>query len=248
MPKKKPKTLRETDLYEPIRDYLVAQGYAVQGEVKDCDVTARKGDDLIVIELKRSYSVDLLIQGTRRQRITDSVYVALPRPEIAWKRRRRWSGMRRLLRQLELGLILVDLNRSPPVVAVDFHPLPYRKRKLKRDRRAIIEEMAGRSGDYNRGGSVGRKLTTAYRENAIRIACCLEKHGPLAPRQLRALGTGPKTQSILSSNFYGWFVRIARALYAITTQGKNELKAYADLKASFLADLKEKDPPGTKRT
>ena len=42
--------MRETDLYGPIRDYLVAQGYDVQGEVKGCDIAARKGDDLIVIE------------------------------------------------------------------------------------------------------------------------------------------------------------------------------------------------------
>ena len=37
-----------------------------------------KGDELIVIELKKGFSTDLLIQATDRQRVTDSVYVALP--------------------------------------------------------------------------------------------------------------------------------------------------------------------------
>ena len=55
--------LVETDLYGPIRDYLVANGYAVQAEVKHCDVTARKGDDLIVVEMKLRCSLDLLIQA-----------------------------------------------------------------------------------------------------------------------------------------------------------------------------------------
>ena len=39
--------MHETDLYGPIRDYLVTLGYDVQGEVKGCDIAARKGDDLI---------------------------------------------------------------------------------------------------------------------------------------------------------------------------------------------------------
>ncbi|MCP4244022.1 MAG: hypothetical protein GY772_26015 [bacterium] len=66
-------TLKETDLYPPLHDYLVAQGYTVRSEVNDCDVTATKDEDLIVIEIKRSLNLTLLAQAARRQRITDSV-------------------------------------------------------------------------------------------------------------------------------------------------------------------------------
>ena len=67
MVKKSPKAakakLLETDLYEPIRDYLVAQGYTVRGEVHDCDVTATKGEELIVVELKLRFNMELLYQA-----------------------------------------------------------------------------------------------------------------------------------------------------------------------------------------
>jgi hypothetical protein len=222
---------READLYGPVRDYLVAQGYTVRGEVKSCDITAVKGEDLLVIELKRSFSTALLVQATRRQRVADSVYVALPKPPTR-KLRADWRGIQHLLRRLELGLIFVTLSKEP-LVEVVFHPLPYEPKRNPRGRRAILREVAARSGDYNEGGSTRQKLLTAYRESAIMIACCLDRYGPLQPRQLRALGTGPKTLSILSSNFYHWFERVSRGVYALTAKGRTELASYPDLVARF---------------
>lgn len=229
---KRAQTPRETDLYGPLRDYLVAQGYTVQAEVNHCDVTARKGDDLIVIELKLQFGVDLLVQATDRRKISDSVYVAIPRPSQLGPR---WRGIKRLLRRLELGLIFVSLDGLHPEVQIVFHPAPYRTRKLKKARRAVIREMDRRSGDYNQGGSTKRKLVTAYRENAIHIACCLEKHGQLSPRRLRALGTGPKTLSILHANFYGWFERVEKGIYTLTAQGRADLSDYSVLAAHYRA-------------
>ena len=223
---------REEALFEPVRDYLVAQGYTVRAEVDHCDITASQGEDLIVIELKRQVSLDLLIQATDRQRITESVYVAVPGP-LRMDRKSRWRGIRRVLRSLELGLIVVSLAEKPASIEVVFHPLPYQRRKVKQRRRAVIREMAGRSANHNRGGTPGRKLITAYRENAIQIGCALQLHGPLAPRQLRAMGTGEKTLRILADNHYGWFERIARGLYGITATGRGELKAYGPLARKY---------------
>lgn len=228
------KPARETDLYAPVRDYLEANGYTVRSEVRHCDITATKGDDLIVIELKRQFNVDLLIQATARRQITDSVYVALPRP-AAWDAR--WRGMMRLLKRLEIGLILVTFGERKTRIDVAFHPLPHRPRKVKRARRAVLEEMARRSGDYNEGGSSGRKLVTAYRENAIHIACALARLGPSSPRRLRDLGTGPKTLSILSTNVYGWFERVTRGVYALTNQGRADLDAYEKVAREYRAQV-----------
>jgi len=80
---------RETDLYGPINDYLTAQGYTVRSEVLGCDIAATKGEDLVVIELKRSFCISLLLQATQRQRVADSVYVAIPKPPDR-ERRARW--------------------------------------------------------------------------------------------------------------------------------------------------------------
>lgn len=234
--------LRETDLYGPIRDYLVSQGYTVRAEVADCDVVAYKDGELVIVELKRRCSVDLLIQAIDRQRITDSVYVALPGP-FDLRRGSRWHGIRKLLRRLELGLIVVDLQRARPQVKVVSHPSPYRKRRLKHKRLAVLEEMIGRSGNRNQGGSTRQKLVTAYRESAIHIACCLERYGPLTPRQLRALDTGSKTTSILYKDVYGWFERVDRGLYALSPLGRTALNDYSELVDEYAAFLDELPSP-----
>jgi hypothetical protein len=226
MPRASSKHLTETDLYRPIYEHLVAQGYTVRSEVANCDIAASRGDDLIIIELKRSFSTDLLIQAAKRQRMTDSVYVALPRQRNGRKLR----GIKHLLRRLELGLIFVSPNgRTKSRVEMAFHPVPFQRQKRRRARRAVLREMAQRSGDFNEGGSCRRKIVTAYRENAVHIACCLDQLGPLSPKRLRALGTGPKTLSILYSNFYGWFERVDRGLYALSARGRDELAEYPEL-------------------
>jgi hypothetical protein len=94
---------------------------------------------------------------------------------------------------------------------------------------AVIEEIGRRSGDFNVGGSTRRPLVTAYRENAIQIACYLADSGEMSPRQLRALGAGPKTLSILARNVYGWFSRVGRGLYAVTPKGREVLSKYPEL-------------------
>lgn len=226
----KARTLTEADLYQPIARYLEGLGYTVRGEVMDCDITATRGDELVVIEMKRTFSTALLVQATKRQRITDSVYVAVPRP----KRGRQWNGFRHLLRRLELGLIFVSFGRRrKPRVEVVFHPVPHQRQKRKAAKRAVLTEMEGRSGDFNCGGSTRQKIVTAYRENAIQIACCLDAMGPMSPKELRDLGTGPKTLSILYSNFYGWFERVDRGVYALRGKGREELGEFGELAGQY---------------
>ena len=227
----KARTLTEADLYQPIARYLDGLGYTVRGEVMDCDITAARGDELVVIEMKRTFCTALLVQATKRQRLTDSVYIALPRPKQTphWRR-----GIRHLLRRLELGLIFVCFHgRRKPTAEVIFHPVPHQRQKRKAAKRAVLAEMEGRSGDFNCGGSTRRKIVTAYRENAIQIACCLDAKGPMSPRQLRALGTGAKTLSILYSNFYGWFERVDRGVYALRAQGREGLGEFGELAGQY---------------
>lgn len=218
--------MKETELYPPLRDWLEAAGYEVQAEVRNCDIVAVKDSDLIVIELKTSANMTLLIQATDRQRISDSVYVAVPAPSN--RRSKQWRGTQRVLRQLELGLITINPASSKPV-QIEFDPLPYQKRKTTKRRRAVIREVADRSASYNTAGSTQRKLMTAYRERAIQIACYLNDKGPMSPKDLRSLGTGEKTTAILSKNHYGWFQRVDRGIYEITDLGVSALQEYEDV-------------------
>ena len=214
----------ETDLYEPVRDYLTANGYQVQAEVKGCDVVAQKENEIVVVELKRSFTTRLLVQAIDRQKITDAVYVALPGPYRP--RTRRWRDIKRLLRRLELGLLVVTGTSGSYRVELVFHPLSFQRQKRASRKRAVIRETAARSGDHNRGGSTRKPIITAYRENAIHIACCLDRLGPSTPQRLRELGTGGKTTPILSSNFYGWFRRVDRGVYELTPAGRQGLNEY----------------------
>ena len=230
-----PKTFSETDLYRPLHDYLVAQGYTVRSEVKGCDIAAVKDGELVLIEMKKSITLGLITQAVARRQITDSVYVAVPRPSNM----RRWVGrskdLQGLLRRLELGLILVSLDRRKPEIEIRFHPAPFQNRKRRTERRAVLEEIGRRSGDFNQGGSCRQKLVTAYRENAVRIACLMADHGPMSPGQLRELGTGDKTLDILYKNVYGWFDRIGRALYALSPRGRSDLDHSPELVQRYLS-------------
>jgi len=220
---------RETDLCAPVRDYLTAQGYTVRSEVHNCDVVAVKGEDVIVVELKRALNLALIVQAAERQRITDSVYVAVPRPSNMRVWNRQTKGAQHILRRLEIGLVLVSTRAGRPAVDVLFHPLPFQRQKRKSRHRAVISEVHNRTADFNEGGSCRRKLVTAYRESAIRIACCLCERGPMSPKDLRALGTGDKTLSILRGNVYSWFERVSHGVYALTSTGAKELSAYPEL-------------------
>ena len=197
--------LYEVDLYEPIRMHFIKQGYRVNGEVHDCDLTAVKEDDLVIVELKLTLNIDLLLQATRRQRLTDLVYIAIPKPKRI--SRKRWNDVIHLVRRLELGLITVSFASNRKKVEFVSHPEPFDRgpSKNRRKKAALIAEIEGRSADYNVGGSNKIKIMTAYKENCIQIACYLEKLGQMSPKALAALGTGAKTQSMLHKNYYKWF-------------------------------------------
>jgi hypothetical protein len=216
----------ETELSAPVKAYLESHGYQVNCEVKDCDIVATRGDDLIVVELKTSVNLTLLVQATKRQTISDTVYVAVPAPT---KRNRQWRGTLTVLKRLELGLLLVEEGAMGMIVSKQFDPVPYQRKKNTRRRRALLTEVADRSGDYNVAGSTKTTLMTAYRENAILIACCLSKLGATSPKSLRSLGTGDKTTSILSANHYGWFQRVEKGVYELTDQGNLESRSFKQI-------------------
>jgi hypothetical protein len=234
--------IKETDLYEPINKFLTMQGYTVHSEVKNCDVAAMKGDELVIIEMKTAFNLKLLTQAAKRQRSADSVYVAIPRPK-GGKKGSAWRDMCFLLRRLEVGLILVDVSGKEPPVEVIFHPNTFDRLKStqsgKRVRRSIIKEAEARYGDFNKGGSTKCRIMTAYKENCLHIACCLDKMGTLSPAQLKKLGTGKKTQSILSKNFYGLYEKVGKGKYALHPSARGFLDSYPELAGHYYGKIEE---------
>ena len=225
--------LRETDLYPPVKRFLEGQGYEVKGEVADCDVVAcRDGEDPVVVELKTAFSLPLVFQGIRRQALTDLVYLAVAQPGTAagaraWRRQSR--DVLKLCRRLGLGLITVAVEAGVPgLVQVHLDPAPYQPRKSPRRRGRLLREFQRRVGDPNCGGSSKRRLITAYRQDALRCACYLDRQGPAKLAEIRAVTGVAGAARILQRDVYGWFQRVERGTYEVTPRGRQELAAYAE--------------------
>ena len=172
--------LPESSLYGPVRDYLEGLGYEVKGEVKDCDIAAMRDGELIVVELKRGFTMELLYQAVNRQRIADGVYVAVPLPGRGYLSPH-IRDMQSLCRRLELGLIFVGFtSQGTPQLDIAVHPREASApRRDKKRRLAVIREHEARTGSVNTGGVTRKKILTAYKEQALRVARLLRDEGPL---------------------------------------------------------------------
>ncbi len=167
--------LRETDLYQPIKAFLEGQGYSVKSDVSNCDVVAVRADDeLVIVELKTTFTLPLLFQGIRRQSMTDVVYLAFAvatarQRSTIWHRN--YRDILKLCRLLGLGLISVRIGGDEPAgVEVHLDPARYQPRTNKRGRAMLLREFQRRVGDPNQGGSSKRPIVTAYRQEALRCA------------------------------------------------------------------------------
>ena len=217
----------EADLYPPLKSFLEARGYTVKGEVGGCDLVAtRAGEPPTILELKRSFSLELLLQGVDRLALTDRVYLAVPEPR---HRRARRSVHRRAVRALcrRLGLGLVTVSKGPAArVTVVLDPVPYRPRKHARRLARLLGEHARREGDPNRGGVARVPLMTSYRQEALRCAQIIHRRGQASLAELRASGL-PNAAKILQRDVYGWVRRVRRGAYGISERAERDMTRFA---------------------
>lgn len=216
----------EAVLYAPVKAWLERLGYAVKGEVRDCDIVACRGDDPpVIIELKARLTLDLLVQAVDRQRLTDAVYIAVPatvQRTVLWRRHRR--GIERLCRKLGVGLLLVDPDAAPPDRVVPmWDPTPYRPRRDPVRAGLLLREFSDRQGDPNVGGTPARRRMTAYRQRVVRLARHLAAHGPTRVADLRDRTGVAAAAAMLQRDHYNWFERVARGTYQLSPRGRTEL-------------------------
>ncbi|EAQ05111.1 hypothetical protein OB2597_07495 [Pseudooceanicola batsensis HTCC2597] len=214
--------LRETDLYPPVRDFLIGQGYDVKSEVSGADVVAMRDDDPdpVIVELKTGMNLTLVQQGVARQALTDWVYLAVP----AMRGRKTMTAHVSLCRRLGLGLMTVRPRDGYVEVHVD--PGPYTPRQSKPRRGRLLREFQRRVGDPNSGGSVGVKLVTAYRQDALRCAAYLAQHGPARGAVIAKAQEVPRATVIMRDDHYGWFERVERGVYGLTPTGRAALDEF----------------------
>ncbi len=238
--------MRETELYLPVKKLLEEDGYVIRGEVSDVDIVAMRGEELLIVEMKTAFNLKLLMQAVKRQRMTDNVYIAIPRASYKKRFNKDIKDREYLLRRLSLGLIYVAMDSEVPYAAVVFKPGKFDINKSKaassRKTAKLLKEYDGRSKDYNTGGSVRTKLVTAYRENALVIAYCLKKNGTTKTKILKKMGCSDKTTIILYNNYYGWFEKTGKAEYKLSESGTKALVKYREVLKHLVKDMKyEKD-------
>jgi hypothetical protein len=211
--------VRETDLYLPVKRFLEAQGYSVKGEIRECDVVGVRADEPpVIVELKTSFSLQLVLQGVDRLAITDAVYLAFPPPK-----RRQHGDIVKLCKRLGLGILLVTGDHVEALT----DPAPYQPRKATRRTTMLLKEFAHRVGDTTAGGS-GRVIRmTAYRQDALRCAAFISRNGPSKPAVLRKDAGVAKAPAMLLADVYGWFVRVDRGIYGLSPKGEAALATFA---------------------
>ncbi len=213
--------MAETALYPTVKRFLEAAGFAVKGEVCGCDIVAvREGEPplLAIVEMKRGFNLDLLLQAVDRMRPADEVWLAVP---ATLRGRDRDPRVRRLCRLIGLGLLAVDAARGRVEVLAEAGP--YKPRRDRRRRTRLLGEHARRHGDPSPGGSTRQPVMTAYRQRAL--ACAAELcAGPGRPRDLRH--AVPDAGRILLRNVYGWFERTAPGRYRLTPVGEAALRRW----------------------
>lgn len=216
--------MRETDLYPPIKALLESQGFEVKGEVGAVDVVGVRGDEApVLVELKTGFSLSLYHQAIARLAVSNTVYIAVPKP-TGRSAKRALKDNTGLCRRLGLGLITV---RKDGAVEVQCDPGPHAPRKNRVKARKLLREFQRLEGDPNDGGATRHGIVTAYRQDALRCAAYLAEAGPSRGRDVKA-ATGVETATrLMSDNHYGWFARVETGVYRLSDAGQAGLVHWA---------------------
>lgn len=213
--------LMEADLYEPVKMLLEKQGYQVRGEVKNCDIVGKnlETDEMIIVELKKSFNLKLLYQAMDRRTITNQVYVGIFRPKSY--RSKSVQQMLRLLREVGIGLITVSDTKLKLAEVVLY---PNAKKPVNKKRRQYVDkEYSQRTQDRNSGGINKTKIITAYKEASVLALCHMEAYDTLNTYYLKKYGYADKVRNALKSNCFGWFEKAGRGTYGMSASGVEAL-------------------------
>jgi hypothetical protein len=225
-------SIKETDLYAPIKALLEGQGYVVKGEVGAADVVAcRDSEEPVIVELKTGFSLSLFHQAIERQAISDVVYVAVPRGSGRQFRKSLANNLT-LCRRLGVGLMTVRLKDG--MVEVHIDPAPYRPRKSKRKSARLLKEFVKRIGDPNTGGATRKGLMTAYRQDALRCVRILHENGATKASEVAKIAGVDRARRLMADDHYGWFERISTGIYQLTPKGEQAVIDFSDALALLI--------------
>lgn len=212
--------MKEISLYEPVKELFIGLGYQVKAELKDIDMTAIKEDETLLIELKTDLNLKLILQGAKRQRLSDHVYVAVPKPNYKVARSASYRDKQYLLRRLGLGLIHVDIKTQVAKIVLDpvLMDIKAAQRRNKNKKEVLINEFEGLSLDVNIGGMQGAKMTL-YKQNELKLLNLLKDGQPHSTKEMVIATGDTKIARVPQMNFNQYFERVKVGWYRLTDIG-----------------------------
>lgn len=227
--KAKSPSIKEADLFEPVKEHLETLGYKVNGEIHSCDLVAQKDEELLVVELKKQLNLEVILQAVERQKISETVYIAVLKPE-KFRKDSKLKRICHMLRRLEIGLMFVSLKKLPGTVEVVQLAEAFDRNKSRsqnKRKRNLVESEFSRRQTKTTGGVTRTKVMTAFREASISVANEIERLGESKCKDLAHLGLdNKKVQTILYKNYYGWFKRTGQGIYNVSDQWHKEKDQY----------------------
>lgn len=173
--------IKETDLFNPIKDYFESRDCEVYSEVlfgqggRRADIVVKQNNIVSVIEMKTSLSLDLLEQANRWLGYAHYVYIAVPMP----KDRHINEYAKKCLLNDGIGILLVDFrknhyyydNGSIPMVSNHIKPKLHR-RIINRWDKYLTESHKNTLP----GGTKGGGYITPYKITINGVKRCLKIH------------------------------------------------------------------------
>lgn len=216
--------MKETELYLPVKALLNEMGFYVKAEVKDVDILAVSEQKTIAVELKTAITLKLIYQAIDRQKLTDQVYVAIPKSAMQ-SHKEHFHSFELLLNRLGIGLILVSGDKAIIRLEPKVLDISLSNQRNSRKKKTLMNEFHERINHVNIGGTKG-KVLTLYREKALLIAHAIMQHPGLTTTELKHYTQIENVSTILQKNYEGWFIKVDRAKYGIHPDKVDEIKAY----------------------
>lgn len=230
----------ETDLHEPVKRWMIGEGFNVRSEVKSIDMVGLYGELMIAVELKIKLNLEVINQAVERQGVSDLVYIAVAHDFKAVESKR-FQMTLLTLKRLNLGLLLVNFRSAIPEVVEYLKPEHFdferSKRAKKTKRAAIIAEFNKRCADFNTAGSNKSKIMTGYKEQCLLVAHYMKRHGLQSPKAFKPFGfETAKVSAILGKNYNNWYLKIDKGVYTLSEDGEKALLAHSNIIAFLLEE------------
>ncbi len=163
--------MKETDLYDPVKNWMEERGFTVYPEVQcghgggRADVVVTSGPVVGVVEMKQSLTLDLIDQALRWRGYANYIWIAIPYKPKTYKK-----FVTMVLHDYGIGVLTVSKYGT---VWPDKHP-KFMRRTLPHLKEALTEHhlTSGLKGGHN-----GGKYITTYRITMNMVRHYLRKAG-----------------------------------------------------------------------